>query len=112
VKDGRTQKSPNFTLGPWTAGNNYRIFGDDGSPIADVLQWSHPLQQKANASLIASAPNMYAALVDVQWANGGFCPQCAQGPKKGRQPKCLIGVALAKAVALPEESIAAQGEQA
>jgi hypothetical protein len=46
----------------------------------------------------AGVAEMHAALMDVQWSNGGFCPQCAQGPVKGHQPKCLIGVALKKAV--------------
>ena len=58
---------PKITPGPWVVGGtDYRIRGDDGSPIADVLQWSHPLQQKANAYLIAAAPEMYAALVSIR----------------------------------------------
>lgn len=37
------------------------------------------------------------ALKEVQWSNGGMCPQCAFGPKRGHQDRCVIGCAIAKA---------------
>lgn len=50
-----------------------------------------------DAVMAAAAPELLQALKDTEWSNGGFCPQCDRGPKKGHQPKCLVGNAIAKA---------------
>ena len=36
------------------------------------------------------------ALEKVQYANGGFCPMCTFGQKKGHHKNCVIGAALAQ----------------
>jgi hypothetical protein len=117
--------APSFTRGPWTVESRsedqmVRSVVSDKISIEDfpfeINMPSPPFalgacgalvaskysakdgDAEANAYLISAAPDMYAALVDVQWANGGLCPQCARVQWKGHQPKCLIGVALKKAV--------------
>lgn len=55
--------SDGHTPGPWIANSkDCRVYGNDGSPIADALQWSHPIQQTYNLYLIAAAPDLLEAL--------------------------------------------------
>lgn len=56
---------PDHTPGPWTAyefgGRWFVSFqNDDSGPAVSIMSWPH--QQKANAHLIAAAPEILAAL--------------------------------------------------
>jgi hypothetical protein len=44
--------------------------------------------------LVSVNKSLVVALKEVQWSDGGFCPQCAQGWVKGHRPKCVVGLAL------------------
>ena len=51
----------NFTPGPYRVGKDHRIYSGH-TPLAQVLAWSRPLEQKHNEALFAAAPELYAAL--------------------------------------------------
>ena len=69
-----------FTPGPWRAGlsiykSQARVVADKGGRIADVFAYEEE-QAKANAALIAAAPEMYEGLKeirDVMEKDGRFC---------------------------------------
>lgn len=71
--------------------------GDNQGLVAFWVKMSDPRLCKVDADLITASFELHAALEDVQWSNGGFCPQCCNGSLLGHQPKCLIGTALAHA---------------
>ena len=64
----------------WNEGHGFNVFGDRfiASVPMDVGLSSTMLETRANAHLIASAPDLYEACVDVtKWveeSRGGFCP--------------------------------------
>lgn len=71
---------PKFTPGQWRAGlsiykSQARVVADKGGRIADVFAYEEE-QAKANAALIAAAPEMYEGLKeirDVMEKDGRFC---------------------------------------
>lgn len=60
-----------------------------------------PREQAANARLIAAAPDMLAALEEVEWENDGYCnmycPCCDNYQTHGHKEECKLGNALKKA---------------
>ena len=95
-----------YTPGPWiheATSEAQLIKSKQGYLIAEVAQdetydYAADMREaEANAHLIASAPELLEALKEVEWSNGGFCPQCARGPVSGHAPKCVVGMAIAKA---------------
>lgn len=79
---------PKFTPGPWRAGLSiYKsqaiVVADKGGQIADVFAYEEE-QAKANAALIAAAPEMYEALADIaeNCGNRGCSETCAEADCK------------------------------
>ena len=67
----------NFTKGPWTLlelshpGRVYQDYAVNGQPdgcylVATVSNWNGADQNKANAHLIAAAPDLYEALEELE----------------------------------------------
>lgn len=93
------------TPGPWTfdrRGEN--LVGGDGKRIivygAGLSIATLPDKQgeyRANAAVVQASRDLYDALVETQWSDGGMCPQCAGYKDSGHQEKCLVGLALKKA---------------
>jgi biotin synthase-related radical SAM superfamily protein len=66
-----------FTPGPWKLGRCGQILGEDGEFICKARKWtiyqySKSPVEKANAALIAAAPELYNALdMLVEWVKMG-----------------------------------------
>lgn len=90
--------TPKFTPGPWSLDISGRFFsilnreGDDVCAFPDQDGKSPTAEQIANATLIASAPDLYAALEAVCDAYGCECVE-----PTAHCPMCIGRAALAKA---------------
>lgn len=66
-----------FTAGPWNLGRCGQILGEDGEFICSarkrtITQYQKSPTEKANAALIAAAPELYDALdMLVEWVKMG-----------------------------------------
>jgi hypothetical protein len=108
------KKTPGHTPGPWTydaeaaeilpgPGTDKNFVGRFHSGRNDAGNDARPT--KADAALIAAAPEMLAALESLEWAgyhedHYSLCPSCGNR-KLARNPKhkedCLLANAIAKA---------------
>lgn len=123
----KTEHTPaNFTPGPWEIHNNIGRKGElgilaDGAPcIIAVMgnQKAWPLEAKANARLIAAAPDLLAALQAAIDGLTCYIPKAAKGYKEGcfkyvaggsdmwncDCPICKARAAIAKAIGQPIEA--------
>lgn len=91
-----------FTPGPWACkdtsnhAHDYRLFRPDGSPLPVTAPANDHSEQRANARLIAAAPDMYAAL-DSILADLRERDATGSGLMSRAATKSLILSALAKA---------------
>lgn len=46
---------------------------------------------------VADRDELLKALKEVQWSDGGRCPQCGRFPETKHQPRCVVGNAIAHA---------------
>lgn len=96
------------TPGPWKVGSGtdgtMTIEATDGREaciLAELTECVSDDEDRANFALMAAAPELLQALKWVEWSNCGFCPQCTHGPVIGHAPKCVVGMAIAKAEGRP-----------
>ncbi len=97
------------TPGPWKYSDidngNFRIYAPDGrgaqsGPVAEAMHRFDPDERRANARLIAAAPDTAAerdrlieALIEIEGSGSCYCPRDVDGQRLGC--KCSICVARA-----------------
>lgn len=83
-----------YTKGPWKYSKSTgRVTGPAGNTVADARYKNSEL----DAPLISASPDLLEALKEVEWSDGGYCPQCERRNGEQHQDKCLVGNAIAKA---------------
>jgi hypothetical protein len=87
----------NFSKGPWECVAAEFGEGENEGLVAFWVRMPEPCLCKADANLIAAAPDMREALTKLQWYDDGWCLVCGHSPKEGHQRDCFIGAAIAKA---------------
>lgn len=89
---------------PWEE-DWYPDFGDDeNDPVVmrsgdDSVQAAW-IENEQRAKLLAAAPDLARALLEVEWAEdetGPYCPSCLRWRKKGHADDCATAAALRKA---------------
>jgi hypothetical protein len=97
--------SAKHTPGPLSAtriSTSALIHDSSGICIGEAfMRGSETPDPLANAILWAAAPELLDALKEVQWCEGGYCPQCARELNEGHQEKCFVGNAIAKTEVQP-----------
>lgn len=77
------------------------IVAQSGEVLAQVTSCASGADAAARAHKLAAAPELYAALVAVQWGNYDNgrerCPDCGSTSDAGHQESCSVAAALAKA---------------
>lgn len=97
--DSEKQQEVKHSPLPWRVDGMFICSGKERI-VADA--WTETtethVQCLANAALIVHRVNTYEALVEAlkeaQWSNGGFCPLCTYGMRRGHESHCVIGSAL------------------
>lgn len=101
--------APRFTPGPWRY-SDLAVYTDDANArdrviIAELcgpgVTADRVAEYRANGHLLASAPDLYAALKECEWAGVRYgadaCPICDVYSGRDHLTGCALAAALAKA---------------
>lgn len=95
--------------GPWYIDGYYSWGGrtqtshivDGDHRIVGSFSYAGTTPSAENLQLIVAAPDLLAALMEVeknQWECEGYCQTCGNGKRSGHTPDCALAAAIKKAV--------------